>query len=129
MTEAESQPGEFVTYAVNGMIYNNNASLLNHQMIPFRIERIERHSEGMWFQDNLHTWVMNQHRPWFYYPSGVRHRGGQGVNAVFYDGHAATVPAYGAESIYISSSTYLSRPNDAAANSEFTKHYWWPWVD
>lgn len=112
LSDEESQPGEFVTYATNGMIYNNNASLLDNRMAPYRIERIDRHAQGMWFQDNLHGWVMNQHRPWFGYPSGIRHRNGLGVNAVFFDNHAATVPAYGSESVYVSS-TGLSRPVDA----------------
>ncbi len=118
-----AQQGNFVTYATNGMIFDNNGCLLGNQHVSYKIDRIRRPAQGMWFIDSLTAWPQYNHRPWYGYLSGIRHTKGSTTNVVYFDGHARQEAAYGLP-IYKNVSE-LDRP-DRAPNRDGL-YFWWPW--
>ena len=120
----------WIQYAANGMIMDNNGSLgAGHE--PFPVSDINRMSRGMWVMCNMIIGPQADWRLWFSWTSDnggrERHRGYTAYNALFFDGHAQTITPW-EYPIFEGPNTYKpTSPAAAQALGEQCLYFWWPW--
>ncbi|MBS3763476.1 MAG: hypothetical protein KGZ25_09275, partial [Planctomycetes bacterium] len=120
----------WIQYAANGMIMDNNGSLGVGRK-PWMVRKIQRMSKGMWVMCNMIIGPQADWRPWFTWTDGSggreRHNNYTSYNALFFDGHAKTVNPW-QYPVFEAPGTYNpDRPSEAILLGNDCLYFWWPW--